>query len=84
MVHHIPGVGYKPRDPETIKDWLTNEMLIGWWQPDEDKPDTIIDNHPAVLDYALFAEGYAELKGYTLEGDPVENWGGVKRIRKTR
>ena len=84
MVHHIPAVGYKPRDPETIKDWLTNEMLIGWWQPDEDKPDTIIDNHPAVLDYALFAEGYAELKGYTLEGDPVENWGGVKRIRKTR
>ena len=84
MVHHIPGVGYKPRDPETIKDWLTNEMLIGWWQPDEDKPDTIIDNHPAVLDYALFAEGYAELKGYTLEGEPVENWGGVKRIRKTR
>ena len=26
MVHHIPGVGYKPRDPETIKDWLTNEI----------------------------------------------------------
>ena len=59
-------------------------MLIGWWQPDADKPDTIIDNHPAVLDYALFAEGYAELKGYTLEGEPVDNWRGIKRIRKTR
>ncbi len=80
----IPGVGYKPVDPQTIRDWLTNEMLIGWWQPDEDKPDTIIDNHPAVLDYALFAEGYAELKGYTLDGEPVDNWGGITRIRKTR
>ncbi len=84
MVHHIPNVGYKPRDPETIKDWLTNEMLIGWWQPDEDKPDTIIDNHPAVLDYALFAEGFAALKGYTLDGEPVDNGRGVKRIRRTR
>ena len=80
----IPGVGYKPLDPQTMRDWLTNEMLIGWWQPDADKPDTIIDNHPAVLAYALFAEGYAALKGYTLEGEPVENWGGVTRIRKTR
>ena len=83
-IHHIPGVGYKPLDPQTIKDWLTNEMLIGWWQPDEDKPDTIIDNHPAVLDYRLFAEGYAALKGYTLEGEPVDNWRGITRIRKTR
>ena len=83
-LHHIPGVGYKPIDPQTIRDWLTNEMLIGWWQPDADKPDTIIDNHPAVLDYALFAEGYAELKGYTLEGERVDNWGGITRIRKTR
>src|SRR5437588_4663924 len=83
-LHHIPGVGYKPIDPQTIRDWLTNEMLIGWWQPDADKPDTIIDNHPAVLDYALFAEGYAELKGYTLEGEPVDNWGGVTRMRKGR
>jgi len=84
MVHRIPGVGYKPRDPETIKDWFTNEMLIGWWMPDADKPDTIIDNHPAVLDYALFAEGYAEIRGYTLEGEPVDNRKGRKRIRKTR
>jgi hypothetical protein len=84
MVHHIPGVGYKPIDPQTIRDWLTNEMLIGWWQPDADKPDTIIDNHPAVLDYTLFAEGYAALKGYTLEDEPVDNWGGVTRIRKGR
>ena len=77
-------MGYKPIDPQTIRDWLTNEMLIGWWQPDADKPDTIIENHPAVLDYALFAEGYAELKGYTLEGEPVDNWRGITRIRKTR
>ncbi len=83
-LRRIPGVGYKPVDPQTIRDWLTNEMLIGWWQPDEDKPDTIIDNHPAVLDYALFAEGYARLKGYTLEGEPVENWQGRTRIRKNR
>jgi len=81
---HIPGVGYRPLDPQTIRDWMTNEMLIGWWQPDEDKPDTIIDNHPAVLDYLLFAEGYAELKGYTLEGKPFDSGRGVKRIRKTR
>jgi len=83
-LHHIPGVGYKPVDPQTIKDWMTNEMLIGWFQPNEDLPDVIIDNHPAVLDYLLFAEGYAELKGYTLEGEPVENWRGRTRIRKTR
>lgn len=84
MIHRIPGVGYKPRDPQTIRDWLTNEMLIGWWMPDADKPDTIMDNHPAVLDYALFAEGYAALKGYTLEGEPVDNWKGVTRIRSAR
>jgi hypothetical protein len=84
MVHHIPGVGYKPLDPQTIRDWLTNEMLVGWWQPDADKPDTIVDNHPAVLPYALFAEGFAALKGYTLEGVLVDNGGGVTRIRKTR
>jgi hypothetical protein len=83
-LRHIPSVGYKPYDSQTIRNWLTNEMLIGWWQPDEDKPDVIIDNHPAVLDYALFAEGYAELKGYTLEGEPVQNWRGVTRIHKTR
>jgi hypothetical protein len=74
----------KPYDSQTIRNWLTNEMLIGWWQPDEDKPDVIIDNHPAVLDYVLFAEGYATLKGYTLEGEPVHNWKGTTRIHKTR
>ena len=84
MLRLIPGVGYKPVDPQTIRDWMTNEMLIGWFQPDEDKPDTIIDNHPAVLDYTLFAEGYANIKGYTLEGEPFERRGGVKRIRKKR
>jgi hypothetical protein len=83
-VHHMPGGGYKPRDPETIRGWLTNPMLIGWWQPDADKPDTITDNHPAILDYALFAEGYAALKGYTLDGEPVENKKGITRIHKTR
>ena len=67
-------MGYKPRSDQTLRDLFTNEMLIGWWQPDADKPDTIIDNHPAVLDYALFAEGYAELKGYTLEGERVGAW----------
>ncbi|HLI91161.1 MAG TPA: recombinase family protein [Ktedonobacteraceae bacterium] len=81
---HIPGVGYKPRGPQVIKRWLTNEMYIGWWQPDEDKPDTIIDHHPAILDYALFAEGYAAIKGYTLEGEPVDSHRGITRIRKTR
>src|SRR5579885_1206868 len=24
-MQHIPGVGYKPRSPQTIKQWLTNE-----------------------------------------------------------
>ncbi|GHO66552.1 hypothetical protein KSC_054440 [Ktedonobacter sp. SOSP1-52] len=83
-IHHIPGVGYKPRSDQTLRDLFVNEMLIGWWQPDEDKPDVIVDNHPAVLDYALFAEGYARLKGYTLEGEPVENYRGVTRTPKTR
>ncbi len=84
-LRHIPGVGYKPRSPRVIKQWLTNEMYIGWWMPDADKPDTIIDHHPAILDYALFAEGYAAIKGYTLEGEPVpNNRGGVTRIRNTR
>jgi Resolvase, N terminal domain len=83
-IHHIPGVGYKPLSDQTLRDLFTNEMLIGWWQPDEDKPDVIVDNHPAVLDYALFAEGYARLKGYTLEGEPVEHYRGTTRIRETR
>ena len=83
-LRYIPGVGYRPYDYQTIRNLLTNEMLIGWWQPSEDKPDVIIDNHPAVLDYDLFAEGYAELKGYTLEGVTVQNWRGVTRIHKSR
>jgi hypothetical protein len=83
-IHHIPGVGYKPRSDQTLRDCFTNEMLIGWWQPDDDKPDVIVNNHPAVLDYALFAEGYARLKGYTLEGEPVDNYRGTTRIRETR
>jgi DNA invertase Pin-like site-specific DNA recombinase len=83
-LRHIPGVGYKPRGHNTIKRWLTNEMYIGWWMPDADKPDTIEDHHPAILDYALFAEGYARIKGYTLEGELVENNKGVTRIRNTR
>jgi hypothetical protein len=83
-MRNIPGVGYKPRGPQTIKHWLTNEMYIGWWQPDRDKPDTIVDNHPAILDYALFAEGYARLKGYTIEGELLNSGRGVTRIRSTR
>ncbi len=80
----IPGVGYKPRKIKTIRDWFTNVMLIGWFQPDADKPDVIIDHHDAILDYVLFAEGYARLKGYTLEGEPAPNHGGITRIRKER
>ena len=83
-LRHIPGVGYKPRGPQLIKRWLTNEMYIGWWMPDADKPDTIVDHHAAILDYVLFAEGYARIKGYTLEGEPVEQYRGVTRIRSTR
>lgn len=83
-LRHIPGVGYKPRKPQTIRNWLTNEMYIGWWQPYRNLPDVIIDHHGAILDYALFAEGYARLKGYTLEGEPVENHRGITRIRKDR
>ncbi len=83
-MQHIPGVGYKPRSPQTIKQWLTNEMYIGWWQPNIGQPDVIIDHHDAILDYALFAEGYARLTGYTLEGEPVENYRGITRIRKAR
>jgi len=76
-IGHIPGVGYKPCDTQTIKSLLTNVMYIGWWQPDQDKPDIITDNHPAILDYALFAEGYARLTGYTLDGEPVGSGRGV-------
>lgn len=78
---HIPGVGYKPRGPVTIARWLTDEMMIGWWMPNADKPDTITDHHDAILDYPLFAEGYAAITGYTLEGEPVENYRGVTLIR---
>nr|MBA2396678.1 recombinase family protein [Ktedonobacteraceae bacterium] len=28
-LRHIPGVGYKPRSPRVVKQWLTNEMYIG-------------------------------------------------------
>lgn len=80
----IPGVGYKPRKIKTIRDWFTNEMYIGWWQPDEDLPDVLIDHHDPILDYALFAEGYARLTGYTLEGELVENHKGITRTRKDR
>ncbi|TMC16152.1 MAG: hypothetical protein E6J34_20415 [Chloroflexi bacterium] len=80
----IPEVGYKPRNSQTIKQWLTNVMYIGWWKPDLDKPDTIPGHHDAILDYALFAEGYARLTGYTLDGVPVDSPKGVTRIRKTR
>jgi hypothetical protein len=83
-LRHIPSVGYKPRKPQTIRNWLTNEMYIGWWQPNIDQPDVIIDHHDAILDYALFTEGYARLTGYTLEGEPVENYRGMTRIRKDR
>jgi hypothetical protein len=83
-LRHIPGVGYKPRGPQLLKRWLTNEMYIGWWMPDADKPDTIIDHHDAILDYELFAEGYARLKGYTLEGEPLDIRRGVTRIRTAR
>ncbi|HLX57515.1 MAG TPA: hypothetical protein VKR83_10850 [Ktedonobacteraceae bacterium] len=83
-LRHIPGVGYKPRGPQVIKRWLTNEMYIGWWMPDADKPDTIVDHHAAILDYALFAEGYARIKGYTLDGEPLEMNRGLTRIRNTR
>jgi hypothetical protein len=83
-LRHIPGVGYKPRGPQVIKRWLTNEMYIGWWMPDADKPDTIEYHHPAILDYALFAEGYARIKGYTLEGELLELSRGVTRIRNNR
>ena len=83
-IRHIPGVGYKPSTHETLRAFFTNVALIGWWQAADDEPDVIVDNHPAVLDYALFAEGYARLKGYTLEGEPVENHRGLTRIRKTR
>jgi DNA invertase Pin-like site-specific DNA recombinase len=83
-LRHIPGVGYKPRGPQLLKRWLTNEMYIGWWMPDADKPDTIIDHHAAILDYNLFAEGYARIKGFTLEGESVEHYRGVTRIRNAR
>jgi hypothetical protein len=83
-VHHIKGVGYKPLDPNTLKCWLTNVMYIGWWQPLLDKPDTITDHHDAILDYELFAEGYAALTGYTLDGEPVERNRSVIRLQETR
>ncbi len=81
---HIPGVGYKPRYPETIRNWFKNEMYIGWWQPDEDKPFVWRNHHPAILEYDLFAEGYARITGYTINGEPVDNPRGVKRIQKKR
>jgi len=83
-LYHIPGVGYKPRDPYTLREWLKNVMYIGWWQPRMDKPDTIIDHHEAILDYALFAEGYAALNGYTLEGEPVLRNRSITRLKVTR
>jgi Resolvase, N terminal domain len=83
-VHHIPGIGYKPRDPYTLKDWLKNVMYIGWWQPNLNRPDTIIDHHLPILDYELFAEGYAALTGYTLEGEPVERNRSITRLKETR
>ena len=83
-LYHIQGVGYKPRDPYTLREWLKNVMYIGWWQPSMDKPDTIIDHHLPILDYDLFAEGYAVLNGYTLEGEPVERNRSITRLKETR
>jgi hypothetical protein len=83
-VHHIKGVGYKPRDPNTLREWFKNVMYIGWFQPSMDKPDTITDHHLPILDYELFAEGYAVLTGYTLEGEPVERNRSITRLKETR
>jgi hypothetical protein len=83
-VHHIKGVGYKPHDPATLKSWLTNVMYIGWWQPRMNGLDIITDHHDAILDYTLFAEGYAALTGYTLEGEPVKKNRSITRLKKTR
>src|SRR5579875_638157 len=82
-IHYIPGSGYKPIDPNTLREWFKNVMYIGWWQPSMQKPDTIVDHHDPILDYALFAEGYAALTGYTLEGEPVEKNRAVTRPKKT-
>jgi hypothetical protein len=83
-IYHIAGVGYKPRDPNTLREWFKNVMYIGWFQPSMDRPDTITDHHDPILDYELFAEGYAELTGYTLEGKLVEKNRGVIRLKEVR
>ena len=83
-MHYLPGIGYKPRDPNTLREWFKNVMYIGWFQPNMDKPDTITDHHDPLLDYEVFAEGYAELTGYTLEGEPAEKNRGIIRLKEIR
>jgi hypothetical protein len=66
----VPG-GFKPFYAGTLKRWLLNVQLIGWWIVDRESNEVLIDNHPAVIERELFEEGYMCHTGYTLEGVPV-------------
>ncbi|HEU5380432.1 MAG TPA: hypothetical protein VFV38_33830 [Ktedonobacteraceae bacterium] len=71
--HHLTKVtdGYTISNWETVRNWVLNIHLIGWWLIDRHCKEVLVDNHPAVIERALFEEGYIRLTGYTLEGQSV-------------
>jgi hypothetical protein len=73
----VPG-GFKPRIDQTVKNWLTNAGLIGWWIVSEESGEVIIDNHDPVIDRASFEEAYIHITGYNLDGVLIP---GVRRER---
>jgi hypothetical protein len=73
--------GFKPKSPETIRRWLRNVHLIGWWPVSEESGEVIVDNHDAVIERAPFEEGYIHLTGYTLDGVPVPEWQERKQVQ---
>lgn len=70
--------GYKVT-PRAIQEWFTCLTLTGHWIVDDIhvKPN----NHPAVIDPALFEEGYIHMTGEDLQGNPI---GKKKRTPKGR
>jgi len=83
VVRKVPG-GFKPENPETIKNWFRNVACIGWWLVSIGSGEVIPDNHPAIFERERFEKGYIQLTGHTLEGVPVQLAHAPKRHQARR
>jgi hypothetical protein len=66
--------GFKPQSRETVRRWLQNIHLIGWWPVSEESNEVIVNNHEAIINRDDFEQGYMRLTGYTLDGIPLGNF----------